>query len=150
MVQGTEFDPVSVIDNCGVASIINDYNNSSSLANTTIAEGNTTIVWTVTDINGNIDSCSFNVFIETYVGFNTPIRLTANIYPNPTTGKVFLDFADNHVNQIIVTDITGKQLILKTEVKQIEILDLSNYETGIYLIIIQSDREIITSKIVLE
>ncbi len=150
LVQATEFDPISTSDNCAVVSIINDYNNNYTLANDTIPEGNTTIVWTVTDINGNTEQCSFDIIVGDYVGIRIAKKLSVNIYPNPTTGKIYLDFAENHINQIVVTDITGKQIFNKTEVKQKEMIDLSNFKIGIYIIIIQSDNEIITSKILRE
>ncbi|MEI6123178.1 MAG: HYR domain-containing protein, partial [Bacteroidota bacterium] len=44
-------------DNCGLASIVNDYNNSAD-ASDTYPVGTTTVVWTVTDIHGNINNCS--------------------------------------------------------------------------------------------
>jgi hypothetical protein len=43
-------------DNCGVASVINDFNGTSD-ASGTYSLGTTTVTWTVTDINGNTSSC---------------------------------------------------------------------------------------------
>ena len=41
----------SIDDNCGIASVVNDYNGTSN-ASDTYPIGNTTIEWTVLDING--------------------------------------------------------------------------------------------------
>jgi gliding motility-associated-like protein len=49
-------------DNCAVATIINSYNGTSS-ANDTYPVGTTTITWTVTDVNGNINTCIQDVTI---------------------------------------------------------------------------------------
>ncbi|MFV8226817.1 LamG-like jellyroll fold domain-containing protein, partial [Christiangramia aquimixticola] len=62
-VQGTEFDPVNFSDNCGVLSVLNDFNDSSTLEGAEITH-NTTITWTVTDTTGNIQTCSFTVTVE--------------------------------------------------------------------------------------
>ncbi len=67
-VQGTEFDP-TVADNCGVASVSNDYNHSSTLAgaifpNNGGLDSTYTITWTVVDTRGNVNSCVLEVTIE--------------------------------------------------------------------------------------
>jgi len=41
--------PITTSDNCGVASVLNDYNNSTD-ASDTYPVGTTVITWTVTDI----------------------------------------------------------------------------------------------------
>ena len=48
--------PIAITDNCGVASIENDYNNTDD-ATDTYPVGITTITWTVTDIHGNVSTC---------------------------------------------------------------------------------------------
>ena len=52
----------AVNDNCGVASVINDFNGTSD-ASDTYPVGTTTVIWTVTDIHGNVTTCSFEVTI---------------------------------------------------------------------------------------
>src|SRR5690606_25495006 len=54
--------PVSTADNCGVATVINDYNGTAS-ANDTYPVGTTTITWTVTDVNGNTATCTQDVTV---------------------------------------------------------------------------------------
>ncbi|NPD48314.1 HYR domain-containing protein, partial [Lentimicrobium sp. S6] len=49
-------------DNCGVASIENDYNGNAD-ASDTYPVGTTTILWTVTDIHGNTNTCTQNIVI---------------------------------------------------------------------------------------
>lgn len=68
-------------------------------------------------------------------------------YPNPTTGILHLDFNDNNIQQLTFTDITGNQLLVKTQVQQNESLDLSGYASGIYFIGIQSGQETIVVKV---
>jgi len=73
-----------------------------------------------------------------------------NIYPNPTNGIVNFEFAETNIQKLTISDITGKQIIEKTKLQQNEQIDLSNFESGIYLISIQTDKEIFTKKIIKE
>lgn len=72
------------------------------------------------------------------------------IYPNPTNGIVNFEFAENNIQKLTVSDITGKQIIEKTERQQKEKIDLSGFDSGIYIIKIQTDNEIFTTKIIKE
>ena len=49
-------------DNCGVASIVNNYNGTSD-ASDTYPVGETTIIWTVTDIYGNTATCEQKITV---------------------------------------------------------------------------------------
>ncbi|MEZ4910974.1 MAG: HYR domain-containing protein [Saprospiraceae bacterium] len=51
-----------VDDNCGILSVINDYNNTDD-ASDDYPLGVTTVCWTVTDVNGNTNSCCQTVTI---------------------------------------------------------------------------------------
>ncbi|MCR9099909.1 MAG: HYR domain-containing protein, partial [bacterium] len=65
--QGTEFD-ATAIDNCGVASLTNNYNNAGTLTGATFPLGTTQVRWTALDATGNLDTCS----IKIRVADNTP------------------------------------------------------------------------------
>jgi gliding motility-associated-like protein len=62
-IPGKELDP-TVIDNCGVASVINDYNNSASLQDAEFPLGTTVVTWTVIDGSGNMATCINTVVIN--------------------------------------------------------------------------------------
>ena len=49
-------------DNCGVASVTNDFNNTAD-ASGTYPVGTTTVVWTVTDNSGNTATCSMDITV---------------------------------------------------------------------------------------
>jgi len=69
-------------------------------------------------------------------------------FPNPTDGILNLEFKDNNIQKLIISDITGNELILKTEIQQNEQIDLSSFDRGIYIVSIQTDNEIFTTKII--
>ncbi|MCC6752714.1 MAG: HYR domain-containing protein, partial [Saprospiraceae bacterium] len=58
-----EFDP-TFADNCPMATISNNLNASSTLAGHVFAKGTTLVIWTVTDMSGNMASCTFNVVVS--------------------------------------------------------------------------------------
>ncbi|MFA7137757.1 MAG: HYR domain-containing protein, partial [Bacteroidales bacterium] len=49
-------------DNCGIASVVNNYTNTSN-ASGTYPVGTTTVEWTVLDIHGNSSTCSMTVTV---------------------------------------------------------------------------------------
>jgi hypothetical protein len=53
----TVISPISTNDNCGVATVINDYNGTSD-ASDRYPVGLTTVTWTITDIHGHSDTCT--------------------------------------------------------------------------------------------
>ena len=69
-------------------------------------------------------------------------------FPNPTSGEINLEFAYNNIRQIKIIDLTGKTIIEKSRIQQNETIDLSPFEAGIYIINIQTDKEITTQKII--
>jgi hypothetical protein len=85
-VVGTEFDPASSTDNCGVTITTNDFNGLATLAGAQIPDG-TTIQWTVQDAAGNSDNCSFTV---TVVDTQAPVvTCIANPTRNADAGECY-------------------------------------------------------------
>ncbi len=150
IVQGTEFDPTEISDNCEIATISNNFNNLSTLANAQILEGTTTIVWTIIDNAGNENACSFDIVVNSTVGIETLQQKGISVYPNPTNGELNLNSLDKSIEKVIISDIAGKQIITKTSIKQNETFDLSNLENGVYVIKIKVDNKTFTTKIIKE
>ncbi len=61
--QGADLD-VGANDNCGVQSMINDVNQTNTLAGEIFSRGRTTVTWTATDIHGNTNTCTYDVRIR--------------------------------------------------------------------------------------
>ena len=62
-VPGTALDPTATGDNCAVASVINNYNSTATLAGTQFPVGTTTVIWTITDIHGNDTQCQYDIVV---------------------------------------------------------------------------------------
>ncbi|MFT6782843.1 MAG: putative repeat protein (TIGR01451 family) [Saprospiraceae bacterium] len=62
-VSGTTFDP-SVVEPCDPSIMVNDYNNDGSLDGAVFPVGGPyTIIWTVTDANGNVSTCTHTITV---------------------------------------------------------------------------------------
>ncbi len=60
---GASLDPIFFDDNCGIASVLNDWNGLSTLNGATFPVGTTKVTWTVTDLSGNIATCFYDVVV---------------------------------------------------------------------------------------
>jgi len=84
--------------------------------------------------------------------FESPeYEVKINIYPNPTSNKVTLDFPDdlNHLS-VVIFNVNGKMLRTFTEVNNNSIIDFSIFPKGIYFIKIEENNQYISSKKVIK
>ena len=73
------------------------------------------------------------------------------IYPNPSEGIFTLKRNSNTPISISVFDITGKRILqVKDSLENLVTLNLEQVEKGVYFVSIQSDKKIITKKIIKE
>jgi len=148
-IQGTEFDPTEVDDNCGVASIVNDFNNTETLAGELIPEGTTNIYWTVTDKMGNTNSCIVELVVtasETSIANLQQAGI--NLYPNPTSHSLTVELGENNVQRLTINDISGRVILTKENLNPTETLDVSSFSDGIYILNIKTKSEVISTRIV--
>ncbi|MFN5417369.1 MAG: T9SS type A sorting domain-containing protein [Flavobacteriia bacterium] len=101
------------------------------------------ITYTFTDINGctNEDMGSIEVLNCSENGISNINTLKSiNVYPNPTSGTIFIEQKNCQNQLLIIYDFTGKKvetIILKNE---IESIDLSFYSDGIYYLEIENQK----------
>ena len=72
------------------------------------------------------------------------------IYPNPTTGILFLSKKDNNEINIDVIDNLGRVLISKTSRNQLIKININPLPSGIYYLSINNSKQTTTQKIVKE
>ncbi|MCF8274575.1 MAG: HYR domain-containing protein, partial [Flavobacteriaceae bacterium] len=58
---GTEFDPLTVTDNCPTYTLVNNQSGTATLAGFEFPVGITVVVWTVTDAGGNVATMQYQV-----------------------------------------------------------------------------------------
>lgn len=99
---------------------------------------------------------SFNSNFDCTVAVNelTLLEETINIFPNPNRGIFTLSFDTNDVNPVDLSifDVTGKRIFTENYTSFgnsfKEEIDISNFETGIYLVQLQLENEVIVKRIV--
>ncbi|MCL6296722.1 T9SS type A sorting domain-containing protein [Jejuia spongiicola] len=80
---------------------------------------------------------------------NSPTLHSVSLYPNPTTSELFINTPSNiNLKSYSIHDIFGR-LITTKDIKNHPI-DMSNLQSGMYLITLKSDAENITKRIVKE
>jgi hypothetical protein len=146
-VNGNELDPVSVSDNCSVATILNDFNDTETLAGAQINIGTTNLVWTATDADGNATQCSLDVTVNQSTGIKDLVDAGIKMYPNPTSGMIYIESENTEIESIQVFDITGT-LVLEVSDLEKQQIDLSGYMQGVYIIKINTKDESFTSRII--
>lgn len=148
-VIGTELDLTSYTDNCTIETIENDFNNTSSLADSQLPIGTTNVIWTVTDQNDNQTDCSFSVTIHPTDISDFDIN-NIHIYPNPTNDIVIIEDKESKIIAFQITDIKGKQIISKNEINDFQhIVDLKEFAKGVYLLNIKTkDKDFLKYQII--
>jgi hypothetical protein len=151
IVQENEFDPDTIVNPCNnELTLVNDYNNLETLAGEVFTPGSYTIVWSIFNSdNVLIDSCSFNLEIDSYTNVYPLTGNEIRIFPNPSNGFIIVTLSGKiSAAQIKVTDISG-MVVLEKEIKGRKTkIDLSEYNPGVYTITVISEETVFTGKII--
>lgn len=101
----------------------------------------------VLNVGGTPDS---TVVIDPYLNTSSfDFNQLVQLYPNPTENQITIDAGQENIQRLIVTDISGKQLMdiqnLNTQKHQLS-LDL---EAGVYLVQVYTTKGIVTKKMLM-
>ncbi|HXH20361.1 MAG TPA: choice-of-anchor J domain-containing protein [Chitinophagales bacterium] len=125
------------------------YSTSDPVVHTFAAPGDYLVCITAYNAAGSDDSCRI-ITVDTLSGIAFPDNAVIKIYPNPTSGFIFLETsrisADTWAE---VTDITGKTVVNRHVGMPPISIDLSAQPGGIYFITITSGTSSIREKILL-
>jgi len=76
-------------------------------------------------------------------------ELAVNVYPNPTTGLITIETEDfSNSTKLVITDLLGKTLVSKQMNSNKEIINMSQYESGIYFIKVYDNLKQKTIKVI--
>jgi len=102
---------------------------------TFIPVSTTTIIVWGNDMNGCVNSASFTIVVSNCTNLNEfENQLNLNLYPNPTNGKLFISTSDNEPLYLEISDLAGKIIVSGLLDDTEKELDLTRYDSGIYLI----------------
>ena len=101
------------------------------------------------DNDGNGDNAgNVRVFKLNTDGIETDLSTTVSIYPNPGDGLFNIIFDNQEAKKITVSDISGKTVFIKESVNENVQIDLTDFNSGYYILKIETDKGITTSKII--
>lgn len=80
------------------------------------------------------------------VGINEVSAESINIYPNPTNGFVQVNIEKKNLKKINIYDIYGRLVKTVTTTK----FSMNNHLNGLYLLVIETNNEIIIEKLIKE
>jgi hypothetical protein len=107
------------------------------------------ISYEYTDANGCMNSSSSPIMVGECLGLSLIESSDYLIYPNPTADKLIIeckyDFTDA---EVLIFDATGRLVHKKSVVADPTELDLSDWATGTYRVVLKSDKGIFTTQII--
>ena len=105
-------------------------------------------VYSFTDVT---DNHTINVTFKEDVGIQENAVQTITVFPNPTTGELYITSHSLHITHIEIFDISGKNLLSHTAnlAPQIKI-DISHLAKGVYILKIYTGNDTIIQRIVKE
>lgn len=91
----------------------------------------------VVSTGGCSDTISQTVVVELSTGIITPMPLSFQVMPNPTSGEIFITTKDNNQKSVVVTDLLG-QIVSAQELTGNKIsIDITGQQPGIYLVVVK-------------
>ncbi len=106
----------------------------------------TAIIIVKTADGGKTATCT--VTVSSVTGIEEPQTVTVTAYPNPTTGKFFLNFGEEGIYNISIVNTAGRVLLRKTVSAGEKEMDISSCPQGIYLVVIDNGKRRTTIKII--
>jgi len=121
-------------------------------ANPTVANvGTISVKVTAKDRSNESISEIFDITVSEPININSVLDSQIKIYPNPTSGILNIDLSNYKNAGLQITNILGQTLFAEKNISNnVKTIDLSNYSNGIYIINIETNNKVYTSKFILE
>ena len=114
-----------------------------------VAIGTSDITITAIDGRGGAINETFSIVVGVSTIIENLNQTKIKVHPNPTNGIIYFEPKFTDIQNIKIYDLVGTLLIDKTGIKVKEI-DLSELNTGIYIISIRTDNRCFTTRILKE
>ena len=112
-----------------------------------LTTGGTVCVIAINECGSSQAAC-MEVTIDITDALNDIDRKSYSIFPNPTTGTIFIHLSENTTNSILeIKDYSGRS-ILKQRLENETELNLSEFSSGAYFLLIQSEESVWMEKLV--
>ncbi|GAB5398613.1 MAG: hypothetical protein Aureis2KO_01980 [Aureisphaera sp.] len=123
---------VVAVDNCTSSLTITQ----DPVAGTELAIGTHTISFETTDDEGNTQNCSFVIDVDAPLGVSEAfLEEGISIFPNPSSDEITVVSENENINNIVIYDITGKQLLSVSNIDvERQNITISSFAEGIYFV----------------
>ncbi|RDI14622.1 T9SS type A sorting domain-containing protein [Flavobacterium sp. AG291] len=145
---------ISVVDNDGLIGVTIDGDGNLIVpSNSTI--GTYTITYSICD-STDLTNCSTAeaiVVVTGISGLDDLTKLELNLYPNPATTTVFIKIPgfENHRNmKLTIHDLNGRLIKQNFITSELQSVDVTGVESGIYLFRVTSDTSETTRRVVID
>ncbi|MFA7615630.1 MAG: T9SS type A sorting domain-containing protein [Moheibacter sp.] len=116
-------------------------------ASISLADGNGNVL---IESDGNYGGGFTKAFSKGALGVNDQQIVEVNVYPNPTTGIVNLVSGKN-IDNVNVYDVSGRLVKTVNKISSDKsVLDLSSLANGTYILKIQTDKKVVTKKVIIK
>lgn len=109
-------------------------------------EGNYRVVGT--DTSGCTSNSSY--FFVSTVGIGEVFGQNINVYPNPANNFLAISGLGNMPSTISITDVLGREVIRLNTVNDVQTVDVSTFDRGVYLVKISQNGQTVIRKIIVE
>ncbi len=86
----------------------------------------------------------------TIINIPTVAKNQVSVFPNPSSNKLYLELETQNIQQLRIFDITGKSVLDQKNIPTPESIYISGLKSGVYILHIETDKEVYTSKFVKE
>ena len=118
-------------------------------------EGDHQVTYIVADSNGCFNSASQNIYVSLCFGIGDEESPEIRIYPNPACDELFVkqDAGLKEIDDLTITDVTGKILLKETNTKlsdNLTIINTSSLTNGLYFLKISNKKNHYIKKIIIQ
>ena len=99
-------------------------------------------------LNGDFIDVGADEYYSTTAVLTHDVSDNISCYPNPTNGVMAIDSPDGNIQKISVIDLSGKVVFVTSLSQQNASINLSNLKDGYYALLIQTEKGVITKKVV--
>lgn len=103
--------------------------------------GSHTINYTYTDSNGCSDVASTMIYVMDCTGIELYQQQLISIYPNPVQDVITIDAKGHVLDQIRLTDATGRTVMVTGTTSGRVQFDLGSYASGVYFLIVENGNQ---------
>lgn len=103
------------------------------------------ITYSYTDGNGCANTATASIYVDVCAGINTTLAKQVSIYPNPATELLNVKVGNTYAT-VTLMDMTGR--VIESQLAQGTVnFNFSNLSNGMYVIKVQSDKEVVEYKV---